>query len=45
MSSRWLWFVKYLLIPLTAMLAGAGAMLWAMIRSGTLEKTMKGIGL
>jgi hypothetical protein len=36
--------MKYLLIPLTAMLAGVGGMLWAMIRSGSLtDKAMRGV--
>ena len=32
MSKRWLWFLKYLLIPITAALVGYGAALWQMMR-------------
>ncbi len=45
MSKTWVWFLKYLLVPLVAFLAGAGAMLWTTIRAGSLEKVMRGIGL
>ncbi len=36
MSERWLAFLKYLLVPLVAMLVGAGLMLLAIIRAGGL---------
>lgn len=31
MSNRWLWFMKYILIPITAMLAGYGIAIWQMV--------------
>ena len=33
MNTRFLWLLKYLLIPLTAMLAGYGIAVWQMMRS------------
>jgi hypothetical protein len=32
MDKRWLWFLKYILVILTAFLAGMGATIWHMMR-------------
>lgn len=32
MSKRWLWFLKFILIPVTAFLAGMGMTIWHMMR-------------
>lgn len=32
------WFLRYLLVPLTAFLLGAFTMLWVLIRTGNLEE-------
>ena len=42
MSPQWSFMLRYLLVPLTAFMAGAGAMLWGIMRAGYLE-SVKGV--
>jgi len=34
MNKRFLWLLKYILIPVTAFLAGMGVTVWHMMRQG-----------